>query len=89
MFVSSTSKIPYLLLRAAWIYPMDRPPLRDGGVVFSGGKISDLGDGDRLARAHPAAIVRDLGEVVLLPGLVNAHAHLELSTHVRHHLWIG
>jgi cytosine/adenosine deaminase-related metal-dependent hydrolase len=83
MFVSSTSKIPYLLLRAAWIYPMDRPPVRDGGVVFSGGKISDLGDGDRLARAHPAAIVRDLGEVVLLPGLVNAHAHLELSTHVR------
>jgi len=67
------------LLRAAWVFPIDRPALRDGGVVFHHGKISDVGDGDRLARAHPAAMVHELGEVVLLPGLVNPHTHLELS----------
>jgi cytosine/adenosine deaminase-related metal-dependent hydrolase len=78
-FVSAFSDTEETLLRAAWVFPMDRPPLRDGGVVFSHGKIGAVGDGDHLLRTHPEAIVNDLGEVVLLPGLINAHAHLELS----------
>jgi cytosine/adenosine deaminase-related metal-dependent hydrolase len=71
------------LLLAAWIIPMDGPPLQDGGVVFSQGKIQAVGQGDRLRRDHAGAAVHDLGRSVLLPGLVNAHAHLELSRHTR------
>ena len=81
--MSAPSNTPEILLRAARVVPMDGPSLCDGGVVFSEGKISAVGDGDRLARTHPGAVVHDLGEVVLLPGLVNAHAHLELSSHTQ------
>lgn len=60
--------------RAAWVCPIDRPPIRDGIVVIDGHRITDVG------RPSTALTVsRDLGRVALLPGLVNAHIHLELS----------
>jgi aminodeoxyfutalosine deaminase len=64
------------LLRAAWICPIDRPPLRDGWVHVVDGRVAALGDGHD---APAAATVEDLGAAVVLPGLVNAHTHLELS----------
>jgi aminodeoxyfutalosine deaminase len=59
--------------RAAWVCPIDQPPIKDGVVSVAGGKILSVGMG-----ASPDRI-RDLGPVALLPGLVNAHTHLELS----------
>jgi len=70
--------VPRLLL-SAWVAPMDRPLIRDGGVVIRRGRIVAVGTGSILRRDHPAATVEDLGQSILLPGLVNAHAHLELS----------
>ena len=56
--------------------------LRDAGVLVSGGRVVELVVGAaairRLATARSAR-VRDLGDVCLVPGLVNAHAHLELT----------
>lgn len=68
------------LLTAAWVAPMDGGgTLRDGGVVHAGGRTVAVGSTKSLKQIHPDAIVDELGEVVLLPGLVNAHTHLELS----------
>lgn len=67
------------LIRAAWVAPMDRPAFRDGAVVFLGDTIIDIGPADALARTHPDAMSHDCGASVLLPGLINAHVHLELS----------
>lgn len=46
-----------------------------GGVLISGGKISALGHGDDLKRAHPGARITDYGEHLILPGFIDAHVH--------------
>ena len=58
--------------RAAWVVPISRPPIRGGIVTTHNGRITDSG-----ASTNTSAI--DLGDVALMPGLVNAHTHLELS----------
>jgi cytosine/adenosine deaminase-related metal-dependent hydrolase len=56
---------------------MDGPPIRNGRVGVEDGQVSWVGrSDDPEAEEGP---FRDLGAGVLLPGLVNAHCHLELS----------
>jgi len=56
--------------------PIDGRPVRDGWVTVDRRRIVALGH-----RTSPDDGVRriDLGHVALMPGLVNAHTHLELS----------
>ncbi len=67
------------LITAPWILPITQPPISDGGVVVDGtDTILAVGRRGDLLRLHPeAAEVRADG--FLLPALVNAHCHLELS----------
>src|SRR5207245_3349739 len=65
------------LLSAAWVVPGAGPPIRDGLVAVERGRIDWVGGPAEAGR--PPGPVRDLGRGVLLPGLVNAHCHLELS----------
>ena len=60
--------------RAAWMLPISAPPIKDGWVAFDRGRIAALGH-----RSDANAGEQDLGDVAILPGLVNAHTHLELS----------
>ncbi len=64
------------IVRAAWICPITAPPIRDGWIAIDQGRIVSSGADLRQAPVGP---VRDLGRVAILPGLVNAHTHLELS----------
>ena len=59
--------------RARWVLPISQPPIRDGWVSVERGRITGVGSG-----ADPSASVSS-GNAVILPGLVNAHTHLELS----------
>jgi cytosine/adenosine deaminase-related metal-dependent hydrolase len=68
-----------ILLTAAWIAPMNGPMLREAAVVFNRGLVQAIGPIARLRREYPQTIVHDAGNAVVLPGLVNAHTHLELS----------
>jgi cytosine/adenosine deaminase-related metal-dependent hydrolase len=61
---------------ARWVIPVDRPPLARGVVEIEGDRIVAVEPPDELAPQEPAI---DLGEVAVLPGLVNAHTHLEFS----------
>jgi aminodeoxyfutalosine deaminase len=63
-------------LRARWVLPISSPPLDDGWVDVLDGRITGSGQGSGDADAGDE---RDLGHVALMPGLVNAHTHLELS----------
>jgi len=58
---------------------MDRPLIRDGAILFQGGTILDVGDATLLWRHHPDAEIIDCPGEIILPGLINAHTHLELS----------
>jgi cytosine/adenosine deaminase-related metal-dependent hydrolase len=65
-------------LGAAWVVPIDQPPIRDGWVAVDAERILAVGQGDDPA-AQVYGPLRRLGSVTLLPGLINAHTHLELS----------
>ncbi len=59
-------------LRARWVFSGCGPPLENGTVEITAGRISAIHG--RLDRP-----TSDLGNVAVIPGLVNAHTHLELS----------
>jgi aminodeoxyfutalosine deaminase len=60
-------------LAARWVFPVGRKPLERGVVVIAGDKIVAV---EAHGRLTPDL---DLGDVAVLPGLVNAHTHLDLS----------
>jgi len=62
-------------LSADWVLPVEGEPFRGGAVTFEGeeivavGAASELGEGERF------------DDAVILPGLVNAHTHLEYAVY--------
>jgi 5-methylthioadenosine/S-adenosylhomocysteine deaminase len=60
---------------ARWVLPITQPPIENGTVVESDGLITYVGP----RSDAPAGEDRDLGDAILLPGLVNTHTHLELT----------
>jgi cytosine/adenosine deaminase-related metal-dependent hydrolase len=60
-------------LKARWLFPVDGPPLKGGTLTLSGEQIIAVEPASR----RPVDL--DLGDVAILPGLVNAHTHLDLS----------
>ena len=67
-----------MLLRARIVLPIARPPIEGGAVLISGSRIVAVGAWPELAAAAGDRVV-DLGESILLPGLVNAHCHLDYT----------
>ncbi|MGH7180090.1 MAG: amidohydrolase family protein, partial [Tepidisphaeraceae bacterium] len=64
-------------LRAALVATIDGPVIHDGAVVVEGGRVQAVGKFRDLKSDYITGGVEDLGDVVLLPGLVNPHVHLE------------
>src|SRR5579872_5610129 len=75
----NSRKTSHKLLCAKWVAPMVGPLVRDGAVLIGEGKILDVGGRADLRARHEGVVIRDLGNAIILPGLVNAHTHLELS----------
>jgi cytosine/adenosine deaminase-related metal-dependent hydrolase len=67
-----------IALRARWIVPVGRRPIEDGWLRIERGRIAAIG---RHAPPGPTekTAITDLGDSIILPGLVNAHTHLEFS----------
>ena len=68
-----------MILRAKYVMPNSRTVIENGAVVVRGSKIVDIGRYPTV-RSSGAPPIHDLGEVVLTPGLVNAHTHLDLTS---------
>jgi aminodeoxyfutalosine deaminase len=60
-------------LKARYVFPVTSPPLENGVVTIANGRILSV------SPAPNSSKILDLGNAAILPGLVNAHTHLEFS----------
>ena len=60
--------------RADWVLPVGQPPVPDGVVVVGENEIKDV-----MPSSSNTLPIIDLGRAAIIPGLVNAHTHLEFS----------
>src|SRR5205085_4323031 len=68
-----------MIIRARVVVTMDGPPIDNGAVVVSGDRIVDVGKFFEISKQYSTEEVVDLGEQALLPGLINAHCHLDYT----------
>jgi cytosine/adenosine deaminase-related metal-dependent hydrolase len=67
-----------MILRARTILPISRPPIENGALLLAGNRVRRTGAWSDL-KSETGEEIHDLGEVILLPGLVNAHCHLDYT----------
>lgn len=67
-----------MLIRARVVVPVSQPPIDNGAVLISGRRIRAVGSWRSLSKASKLKSV-DLGDVALMPGLINAHCHLDYT----------
>ncbi len=67
------------ILGARWLLPVVSAPIEHGAIAISGDEIAAVGSLSELEARFPEAVVQDLGEAAILPGLINLHTHLELT----------
>lgn len=65
--------------RARAVAPVASPPIEDGAVVLRDGRVVAVGPFAEVRAAWPEGSVTDLGDQVILPGLINAHCHLDYT----------
>lgn len=76
---ASRAPQPNLILRARTILPVSSPPIENGAVAIAGERIHSIGPWKEFSSRKRTEVV-DLGESILLPGLVNAHCHLDYTS---------
>jgi cytosine/adenosine deaminase-related metal-dependent hydrolase len=64
---------------ARWVLPISAAAIEHGAVAVEEQLIAGVGPESEIVAKFPAARIESLGEAVILPGLVNAHTHLELT----------
>ena len=67
-----------MIIRARAVVPMGGPPIENGAVVVHGREVIAVGPADEVGTFKEKQVI-DLGDLVLLPGLINAHCHLDYS----------
>jgi aminodeoxyfutalosine deaminase len=67
-----------MIIRARTVVPMEGEPIDNGAVAVAANKITDAGRFDEV-RQRQSGEVLDLGEQILMPGLINAHCHLDYT----------
>lgn len=64
---------------ARWVVPVSAAPMENGAVAIEGERIAGVGSQDEIVERFPGFKLESLGEAIILPGLINAHTHLELT----------
>ncbi|MFN3171688.1 MAG: amidohydrolase family protein [Hyphomicrobiales bacterium] len=58
----------------------------DGAIAIDGETIAAIGPRDDVLKTYPGARVKNMGDALLMPGLINAHAHSGLLRGTAEHL---
>ena len=64
--------------RCRTLVTMDGAPIDNGAFVVNGARFVRTGKASEILRDHRGEVV-DLGEVAAMPGLINAHCHLDYT----------
>ncbi len=64
---------------AQWVLPISSPPIANGAVAIEHDKIVGVASRKMIEDRFPSAGLHELGQAVILPGLINVHSHLELT----------
>lgn len=64
--------------RCRTLVTMDRAPIDNGAFTIDGSRFREIGSASEVLRNHTDSVV-DLGHAIVLPGLINAHCHLDYS----------
>jgi len=67
------------LITAKYLLPMDGEAIEDGGIVTEFGKIKAVGKAGELKKEFASAEESHYPTSVVMPGLINAHTHIDLS----------
>ena len=68
-----------VIYSARWVLPIISPMIVDGAVAVDNSNIVAVGSRNEIVSRFFDARVIDFGAAAILPGLVNAHSHLELT----------
>lgn len=65
-------------IAAAWVLPLNHQrPISQGALVIDGNTIVSVGEAAQLKKQYPTAEIKTHPESILMPGLINAHCHLD------------
>jgi 5-methylthioadenosine/S-adenosylhomocysteine deaminase len=64
---------------APWVLPNSSSTIADGAIAVDDTRIVAVGPAAVLRKRFPESTVQDFKESVIIPGLINAHSHLELT----------
>ena len=70
-----------VIFAAGTLIPVSSPPLRDGALLVREGRIEAVGAIADIGRENPGVEVRFFPNYTIIPGAVNAHAHLEYANY--------
>jgi cytosine/adenosine deaminase-related metal-dependent hydrolase len=68
-----------VIYSARWVLPITSPLIEDGAIAVDDSKIIGVGSRSAVIARFPHFRRQDFGQAAILPGLVNAHSHLELT----------
>lgn len=68
------------ILTAEHVLPISSEPIRNGAVVIDGDEIVAVGKVDDINSRFAGAEIDDFGKAAILPGFINCHSHLEVTS---------
>ena len=68
------------ILAADHVLPISSEPIVDGAVAIDGARIVAVGTEAEVRSQFPGSGIHDFGIAAILPGFVNCHSHLEITS---------